>query len=263
MHLHTMRNRPAGAISPSDSGAANDFPVDNLIDDRASTLFKWASSETDPSLILDLGNAPFQEGIDRLIIPANHNIDSIKIVQDTLSGFGSPTTLHDTDTSITPGVLYDSGTFDGQASDEQWLRIEIVGTKVFQIPQLYLTTTYTPVRGPNLQDSTDENRDNVLRIVQPTGQSPTVQLGPQQRIIVYDYESPLDGADLVAMEAFIDAVGLAQPFFIDPAVFTPFSDEPPLLVKLEAMPTVRNSILVPASGARSKTFSFSLIESVD
>ena len=119
--------------------------------------------------------------------------------------------------------------------------------------------------GVALADSVDEKRDNVTRLQQPTGRLPTIQHGPQQRYIEYEYESPLSGADLTAMEALVAAVGMAYPFYVDPASFStpPETDEPALAMKFAEMPSSSNSILVPMVGARSKTYRLQLIESLD
>lgn len=263
-HVHAARDVGASEISLDGDTAHADFPIRNMIDDRAETLFKFSASVVDPKIDIDLG-ASFVTGLDRLIIPADHNIDTLKIIQDTVSNFASPETLHDTDTGPAPGTLYDSGTFDTAAQDQRYVRIEITGTLQFQIPQLVLTEIETLTVGPNIAASTDAKRANVTRLEQQTGLRPTIQHGPQQRIIEYDYESPLSGADLTAMEAFIAAVGTSKPFYVDPASFStpPEDDEPALVMKFAEMPLQRNSILVPMSGARSKTFDLSLVESLD
>jgi hypothetical protein len=118
--------------------------------------------------------------------------------------------------------------------------------------------------GPDIRNTNDGYRDNVERQVQPGGQSPTVQLGPQQRFIEYPY-APIEGADLIAMEAFVAAVGMSKPFFVDPASFStpPETDEPVLWMKFDDMPESKNTSLVPMRDARSKSFALRLIESVD
>ncbi len=263
-HVHAARDVGADAITVSDTAHA-DFPKDNLIDDRfAGTLFKWSASVVNPTIVIDL-LAGFDTGLSRLIIPANHNIESITVQDDDNDSFSSPTTLHAADTGINAGELYDSGPFDTGNSTQRYIRITINGTAQYYLPQLFLTKVMTISTGIAMADSPDTMRSNTTRLRQPSGLLPTVQNGPQQRVIQYEYESPLSGADLTNMEAFVDAVGMSRPFYVDPASFStpPETDEPALPMWFEDMPDVRNSILVPMAGTRSKTYSLSLIESVD
>lgn len=267
-YVHAARDVGASAITVSDTAHA-DFPKDNLIDDRNQTLFKWSAAVTNPSIVIDLGSG-FVTGLSRLIIPADHNIESIYIEQDTTSGFASPTALHASsgtpDTTPTPGTLYDSGTFDTANSSEQFIRVNIVGSSTqYYLAQLFLTKTLTLTVGPDLSGSADHYRANVTRLEQNTGMLPTIQHGPQQRMIDYVYPAALSSTDLSAMEAFLASVGMARPFYVDPASFStpPETDEPALCMKLLTMPRVTNAVDVPFSGVRRKVFNLQLIESVD
>jgi hypothetical protein len=172
--------------------------------------------------------------------------------------------LNAVDTGINAGELYDSGTFDA-ASTQRYIRITINGGSTqFYLPQIYLTKIVTiDDTAPNLANSVDQGRANVTRLVQPTGLLPTIQHGPQQREIVYSYEYGLEGTDLTAMEALIAAVGMHRPFYVDPAVVTPFTDEPALCMKFAEMPRVSNAIDVPMSNPWRKVYELSLIESLD
>ena len=260
-YVHAAREAGVSAIDLDGDSAHADFPIDNLIDDRASTLFRFSGVVTDPNIDIDLGT---ETGINRLIIPANHNISSIKVWQDGDVNFGTPWVCHNTDTSITPGVLYDSGEFDNLTQSQQHIRIDITGTLQFQIPQIILTKIKTLTVGPTLADSVDAKRDNVTRIVQNTGIHATIKHGPQQRYINYTYEYPLSSTDLATLEAMIDAVGMERPFWVDPASFseTPDTDDPPIWMLFREMPEPRLSVLVPMAGQESKTFQLELIESV-
>lgn len=266
-YVHAARDVGAAAITVSGT-ADTDFPEDNLIDDRAGTLFKWSGDLTNPTIDIDLG-VGFVTGIDRLIIPANHNIESITVNEDTDSGYGSMDELNAADASIAAGVLYDSGTFD-TASTQRYIRIIITGgPETYYLPQIILTTIQTFDVGPVLADAPDGKRDNVTRLVQKTGISPTVQNGPQQRYLEYKYENPLSNAgsstDLTDMEAFVAAVGMSRPFWVDPVSFSipPETDEPVLWMKFEEMPDPRWTVAVPMSNEPAKTYKLRLIESLD
>jgi hypothetical protein len=262
-YVHAGREVGASAITVSDTAHA-DFPKDNLIDDRAATLFKWSASVTNPTIDFDLdptASASWETGLARLIIPANHNIVSIRVMQDTEETFGTPNTL----LAYTETVAGEQIDLGFTASAQQFIRVQIQGSAQYYLPQPYLTKVMTLSTGVALADSLDGKIDNVTRLERNNGQSPTIQHGPQQRVIEYEYESPLEGADLTAMEALVNAVGMVRPFYVDPAEFhaTPGTDEPALCMKFAEMPQSRNSILVPMNGARSKVYRLRLIESLD
>jgi hypothetical protein len=256
-YVHAAREVGADAITLSHAAHA-DFPVDNLIDDRAGTLFKFAGSASH-IIDFDLGE-DFDTGIDRIIIPANHNVEYLRVGQDDNDSYSSVDWLMIAQTAY-PGTQFDHE-FDS-ASTERYLRV-ILGEAQHYLPQIYLTKIVTiDDTAPNLANSVDQMRANVTRLVQPTGLLPTIQHGPQQREIAYSYEYGLEGTDLTAMEALIAAVGMHRPFYVDPAVVTPFTDEPALWMKFAEMPRVSNAIDVPMSNPWRKLYELSLIESLD
>ena len=262
MHVHAVRDVGASAISLDGDTAHADFPVNHLIDDRAQTLFKLAAAVANPKIIIDLG-AGFDTGLDRLLVPSDHSIHiPIRVLEDDNSGFTSPTTLLSWTSSQTPGqVITESMT----ASSERYLVLETSGTLDLQVPQLVFSKTVTLDAGPKLEDDPDFFKANATRLEQNTGQSLSVQHGPQQRLIEYNYESPLEGTDLTKMKALVADVGMHRPFWVDPHSFAadPDADDPPIWMKFAAMPGSRNSILVPMSGNESKTYPISLIESLN
>ena len=261
-YVHAARDVGADAITIHGSETADpDFPLDNLIDDRAGTLFKFSQSYVSPIIVIDLGAGPGTTGLDRVIIPANHNITSFRVIEDDAADMGGFNILL-ANTDTTPGTLI-AETMTSSA--KQYIGVQMNTTDLFYMPQLILSKIVTLDVGPALEDSPDGKIDNVTRLERNSGQSPTIQHGPQQRVIEYEYESPLEGADLTAMEALVDSVGMVRPFFVDPASFsaTPEDDEPALWMKFAEMPQSRNSILVPMNGARSKTYRLQLIESLD
>lgn len=261
-HLHAARDVGASAITLLGGRTAHaDFPVDNLIDGRAGTLFKFSQSYTNPWIVFDLG-VNFVTGIDRLIIPADNNVNHIIVGDDDNVGMTSYSQRFNA--PVTAGTQHDA-TFGGGPTTQRYVGIRFTGTYQYYLPQIFLTTTVTLSAGPNLENSIDSKKSNVTRSPQPTGLLPTVQHGPDQRVIEYVYDSPLEGADLTKMEALVDYVGLRRSFYVDPTSFSspPEDDEPALAMKFTADPPSRNSILVPESGERSKTYRLPMIESVD
>lgn len=259
-HVHAAREVGVSAITLTVGTAHADFPIDNLIDDRAQTIFKFTGSVSTPTIIVDLG-AGFDTGINRIIIPAGHNATTIRVGQDTAVDIPSISWLC-INTDISGGAV---ASIDLTPSTERFLQLVFSATGQFHLPQLIYTKIVELDAGPNFEDSPDFYKDNFTRLEQSTGQSPTIQHGPQQRVIEYPYESPLSGTDLAKMEALIADVGMLLPFWVDPHSFAadPDADDPPIWMKFAEMPPSRNSILVPRSGTESKVYPVSLIESLD
>jgi hypothetical protein len=252
----------ASAITLDDGSAHADFPVDNLIDDRAGTLFKFAAPRTTAKIEIDLG-ADFVTGLERLIIPANHNLVNIRVWQATESDYSGETSMGSA-IDVTPGTLIDYE-FPTFTTSKRYIRLSIGGGPIqWQLPQMIFTKIETLTVGPDLANSADGYRANVTRLIQNTGLAPTVLHGPQQRVMEYNY-APIEGNDLTKMEALIATVGMDKPFFVDPASFsaTPAADDPPIWMKFDDMPESRHTVLVPMSNAESKAFSLRLIESLD
>lgn len=262
-YLHAARDT-GGAVYVTVSDTEDpDFTKDNLFDDRAGTLFKWSASVVDPTITVDLNSGIFPKGFDRVIVPPDHTITRLSVTEDDNSGFSTPTTLLADTTAPVPGELIDLE-FD-TPSTERYLRLNIIGTNTHRLPQLVFTRIETLTVGPVLADALDGKQANAVRLLQPTGRSPTIQNGPQQRALEYLYEFALSGADLTTMEAMIAAVGVERPFWVDPASFStpPSTDEPVLWMKFQQMPESRYTVAVPMSGTRAKTFKLALIESLD
>ena len=258
-HLHAVRDVGYGAITLSHSEDSA-FPKANMIDDRTADKFSFSSGEASKHVDVDLG-AGFVTGIERVIIPADHNLTSIRVGDDDSGSWPSVNWLHTAQT-VVPGTQIDE---EFTPSTQRYIYFGLLNAATHYLRELFLTEILTFTPGPNLANSLDSHRANVTRLEQPTGQSPTVEHGPQQRVIEYDYDSPLSGADLVAMEAFIADVGLTHPFYVDPHSFsaTPAVDDPPLLMKFAEMPVSRLAVTVPFSGLLEKTFKLKLIESVE
>jgi len=258
--VHAARTVGASAITVSDTAHA-DYPKANLVDDRASTLFKWSASVTDPTIDINLG-ANYDTGINRLIIPYNHNIEQLSIQEADNASFTLATTLLAATTSPVAGEQIDLTFAD---STERYIRITIVGSDQYYLPQLVLTKVVTLTVGPDLSRSVDGYRSNTTRLEQNTGISPTVQHGPDQRVLEYIYEFGLSGDDLTNMEAMIAGVGMRKPLWVDPASFsaTPATDDPPLWMKFDTPPQSLLFVNVASTGVKAKTYRLQLIESLD
>ena len=265
-HLHAFRDVGAAAVGyePSDSGAEPDFPADNLIDDRNGTLFQLDTVNGQPGVWVDLG-ANFVTGIDRLIIPANHDWEKLTVIESDGQNL-DPVTRFLVDIAgitVTAGTLIDIE-FD-LASTERYLLLTSVGGTAHICSQLIYTKIVTLSVDPKLAGATDEKHANFTQLDQSTGRSPRVQHGPDQRVFRFEWDTPIPSADVVKMEALIADVGMQHPFYIDPPSYStpPETDEPVLCVKFVRMPRSLVSVAVPKSGTLQKTYSWDLIECID
>ncbi len=258
-HLHAGRDIGAAAITSSHT-LETDFPKDNLIDDRGGTLCQFDASNVH-WFQFDLG-ASFVTGIDRLIIPANHNTALVRVQQDSDPGFGTSDNLTGNLAQV-PGTLIDMEF--ASPNTKRYIRVRLNDTAQHFVSQIHLTQMVTLGAGPDISEAPDQMKPNVTRINQSTGQSPTVQNGPNQRVLEYGFPRGLSGADLTKMEAFVNAVGMTYPFYVDPASFSspPEDDEPVLWMKFSDQPKSANAVDIPFTEARTKTYHLSMIESVD
>lgn len=259
-HIHAVRDAGWSAITLSHA-EDSDYPKANMIDDRASgSRFAFSTGEANKHIDIDLGSG-FPTGIDRVIIPPDHNLTSIRVGDDDDPGWPSVQWLHTAQT-VTPGVQIDE---EFTPSAQRYIYFGMLNAATHYLAQLFLTTIVELSVGAKLEGEIDGFRDNVTRLEQKTGRSPTVDHGPQQRVIELNYEAPLSGTDLAKMEALIADVGLVRPFYFDPPSFsdTPAVDDPPILVKFAEMPVSRNATTVPHSGVEEKVFRLKMIESLD
>jgi hypothetical protein len=267
-YLHPLRDLGPGAITLNGGTADTEHGVEFMCDDRDSTFFQYSGAVDTPFIEIDLGTEYYNNAVDRIILGGAGSVATFYVQEDDNDSFASPTDLlGSVGSPVTPngGTNLVKAVELETAQSERYIRLAIVGNGQWAISQLVFTNLETLTVGPNITDSPDGYRANVTRLEQPSGSSPTVQNGPQQRIITYNYENPLTGTDLTKMEALIADVGMTRPFWLDPHSFsaTPDDDDRPLFVKFNDMPRTRNSILVPMVGEESKVFSLDLIEALD
>ena len=262
-YKHAFRDAAIGNASLGTGSADADFPLVNAFDDRNTLKFALSSAGA-LELELDLGSdwqTSGLDGFDRAIVPAGHNLDQTTLIQrDNNAGFSSPTNIG----SISPvdGVMIDEVL---TASTEQYIRMLVSDTlTAWELHECVLTNTMTLTRGPDMRNSVDEMRFNFTRLVQPQGPSPTISNGANQRYMELEYRD-IQGADLIAMEAFVDWVGMVKNFYVDPVSFsaTPETDDPPILMKFDQPVIVNHESTVPAAGVESKHYRLFLIESLD
>lgn len=223
MILHAIRNAGASAITPTPAADA-DFPVDFLIDDRAGSLFKFGSSSSSAKLEIDRGTGT-RTVVNRLIIPAGHNLDTMDLIveEDDNSGFTSPATMLAA-TTVSAGLIDETL----NQGNQRYIRLRIIGTGTWEIPELYLTEMFTLTRGPD-PEWLDRKRTNTLVFEKESGASALLSLGADRREFEFTYRNVDDGdatSDLARLLLLIDTVGTSRPFYLDP----PFDTEGPIWV---------------------------------
>ena len=259
---NAYRDRGVANIS-LDSGTAHaDFPLDNLMDDRIAFAFRMASADI-LRIDLDLG-ASFETGYDGILIGGQTYtpVISATVIEASDAAFTADWKLLGSTAQKSDGTAVSK--LLNFPSSQRYIRFSSLFSSTYQITELVLTKIVTFTKDPDLRGSRDDHEHSFHRFAQPSGRSPTVQYGARRRRIDYQYDD-LTGADLVAMDAFIDAVGMSTPFWVDPASFStpPETDEPPLWMKFASPPVVTSGRMVPADGTEAKSFHLKLIESLD
>lgn len=211
--LHALREAGASAISTANAVATTQ-PVERLFDGRHGVNFAFDSSESDHDIVVDRGASP--EAIDRMVIPAGHNLDGATLVLegDTTSGFSTPTSL--VSEAVAEGLI----DIDFSSNSEQYVRLSFTGTGQWELPELWLTRTRTMAAGPEPIWG-DELRHNALYFSKAGGEDAAVELSASRRAFSFDLRS-LPAADDSLIQELIAAVGVSRPFLLDP----PFDDEP-------------------------------------
>ena len=214
-YLHSVRDSDRSTLTLGTATTDADHPLDYLRDNRVSTYWKAGGSVADGFFRWDRG-AGTLDTLDRLIIPAGHNLEGrLRLIMDGDSGYGSPTTIltvTDADASYAIDLpLTTNGT-------ERYMQFDWQTAGTYEIPQLVVTATYEPATGFQTDNLVDEYVSNEIGFPQPSGAEPRLVLGPQQRRFEVEYHR-ISGSDLGAMEKFIATVGTAKPFWVEPPIF--------------------------------------------
>lgn len=232
-------------------------PLERLIDQRQSVSFKYDSAAADHHIDIDMGTTVSAK--DTLIIPAGHNLDSVDC--ELLSGAAFPAATPRA--SFTPtgaGAIKESFPTN---IDRHWrFKQTINGTHEFH--QLVITFQFIFDRGIVMENVEDSFRYNFLRLTQPSGISPTLNLGARQRILEVQFES-LRATDLSEVKQWIQRTGMQNTFWIDPPSFsgTPDSSDPVAWYKFDDVPDASNATSVPVNGIEKKDVSFLILENID
>ncbi|MCK5641027.1 MAG: hypothetical protein KAJ19_09530, partial [Gammaproteobacteria bacterium] len=235
------------------------FPLDNLIDDRQTTKMKFDSAESDHWIDIDMG-AGFDGLIDTIIIPAGHSLDGIDLdlLGDTTH---APTTSRASFTPSGDGIIKET------VSDEdtvfRYWRLEFDTLGAHELHGVILTFKKTFTVGFDMPGADDSPVNSFQRFEQPSGITPTLNLGLPRRKMTQDFKHALAGTDLATMEEWI-AIGMHRPAYIDPPSFsaTPDVDDPATLFYFATDPRRAWGTAVPNTETEKKFFTLDLIESV-
>lgn len=247
--LHAARAAGVSALTASHTIDA-DYPLAFLIDHRRLPT-KFDASGTGRYIDLDRGAAGL-EVIGRLYIPSGHNLDGatqIDVDSSTSGAFAGEETSRVSQGTIPTGDIDED--FGAETSD-RYLRFSITGTGTWEIPELLYTRTRTTGFGPDTE-WTDQDRSNVEVLRKTSGDRAILETGSRQRELELRYNA-ITGADRTLLRELIDAVGLAEPFLIDPPAEDDTSlqaDEAVLWVEFEREPQIRGEWL---GGVKGDTF---------
>jgi len=243
--LHAARLAGPGSLSaPNALGSGS---LDHLLDDRAGFFAEFATAETDHTIILDRG-AGTLEAIDRLWIPAGHNLDGVDIRVRAA-----------TDAAITTGVvtlLASTPVSGSDAIDEtlassslRFVELAFLTSSAPRVSELVYTRTRTTLRGPEA-DWEDDPLDHTSHLETESGAVYHLIRGPDGRRMSLSYVQAVDADDLVLLEDLF-ALGTGAAFVLDP----PYDDEPARWVTLTER-SRRNDNPTPASTPKRVSYEF-------
>lgn len=255
MFLHAAQLAGDAGLSSNETLDA-DFPKAHAIDGRLEAQVKLdAAAGGDWTLTVDRG-AGSLEAIDRLIIPAGHNLASVAgdlmLEADDNSGFTTPTTLLD----FTPaaGLIDQSFT----SNTERYVRLKRDNAAVvWQLGELYLTRTRQPTRGP-VNAWEDPFVPNVETFQTLAGVTGSEQFGSPRRTFNMVWRG-LSGTDLAVFDELLSRIGYGPgiPFYFDP----PEDSEPAIFVELLEQYQRKQDAKIPQQAIRYEV-GLSLIEAV-
>lgn len=247
--LHAAADAGAAAMTEN-ATVDTSYPENNLIDYRPSSLFKWSNSAANHWIKIDRGAAGLEQ-INRLIIPAGHNLSTATFIlqHSTADSWNGASTNAVSDTFGTG--LQD---FSFTASTEQWWRLYITGTGAWEIGQLVLTNKRTPTRGID-PDWTRLKIASVVKIPFPS-RDVSLTTAPTRWLYRVRYNH-VDATDLAIFDELFEETGSAVPFYFD----QPVSGGDPLLMGIQGDPDIRQDHTSP-SGAGAPTYrvEFTMLE---
>ena len=253
--LHAAKDAGVSAITVLSEDA--NFPKENLIDDRAGSVFKNASAAVQ-TIVVDRG-AGTLEAVDRIFFPNPGNLElgtggwTLEAADD--SGFTTNlTSLVASGTIQLPGSTTPvSEEFTSNA--QRYVRFTSASSVILVIPQLILSKVRTTERGPAADWRGPTPRSNVLAAEKSSGAVAHFQRGPDRNEYRFEYRRVKETDDLAALDALF-AAGEASVFVFDP----PDTTDPSILATV-ARRERQNDHPAPAGiSGRRLLYEFELLE---
>jgi hypothetical protein len=261
--LHAAADAGVGALTSSTTpGEATGYPLDNLIDYRVSSLFRFGQNGWG-SVKVDRGTQPMSEACDRIIIPAGHNLENATVcnVHSSVNDSDWTTRVANWDQSAESdpdGII--SKDFSASTTDRYLrFRIQTVGY-AWEFGQLFFTRKRTPTRGPD-PDWIEQQVSNTVSVPFPA-RTASLSLAANRWRYQFKYNR-LDGADLTLLDDLIEAVGIdLLPFYFDAPDDT--SPTGPLLMKINGDSYSRKQARRAPAGplGAAYDFEFAMLEEI-
>ena len=248
----------AGAASITINGAYNaDYPEDNLIDYRPSSLLKWTATATPHRVVIDRG-AGTREEIDRMIIPSGHNMagEAWELRTNTSDSWGGTTVASGTFAAGLVDEVVSGGT-EAQRK-YQWVRLAMsTGGTALEMGQLFLTHTRTPTtRG--IEPHWEARQVPTLTEIPFPSRSALLSLAQNRWLYRVSYER-LESTDLAVFDNLMTETGGGLvPFYFIP----PDDGDDALLMRIQDFTRRRQARQSPSASGAAFTIDFSMIEQI-
>jgi len=229
----------------------SNYPAENLIDYRASSLFKWSDTDTAHYVDFDRqfsGNSP---NVNALIIPAGHDLDGATVA--TLYGNGYP-----------PSNGWDSWTISGDGiifrqmpstRPDRYLRFIIASSGDWTIPEIWFTYINTPSNS-GIDPSWEAVPVPILSKVPFPTRNANLTLAPNRMQYTVTYNA-LTGTDITLFDdLFEETGGGSRPFYFLP----PDDSLDPILMEIQSISRREQAYQNPATTGIAYTISFTMLE---
>lgn len=259
--LHAAADAGEPALTSSSSPeAATGYPLAHLVDYRPSSLFTFGQTGA-RYVTVDRGAGTLEE-IDRVVVPAGHNLATatlIRVHTSTTGVFSGEETLRvGWNQSSEPDV---SGIIDKEftaETDDRYVRFYVLspaGT-AWSFGQLWYTATRQAATIGPKPDWTDQPVSNLIVRELPTREATSI-LGANRRSFSLEHLH-LESTDLEVYDDLFEQCSVGgRPFYFWP----PDDSEVPLLMRITDRQVTRiHDFPAPASGRFMYRVRFSMIE---
>jgi len=243
MFLHAAQDAGVGSIT-ANNAVDSDYPLAHLIDNRPSSLMKFDASESDHWIKIDRGAAGL-EALDRLIIPAGHNLNPnctfLAIQSNTSDSFPGGSTRGSIATP--PNAMIDLDLTE-EDPEHRWLFINFTGSDAYELGQLFFShSRVMTTRGPD-PGWVERPVPSMIRRELATREANSL-LAANRKAWSLKHNA-LDSTDVAILDDLLDAVGVgAAPFYYDS---TESTDDPRLMRISNLAPRREQDHPAPKSG---------------